>query len=523
MPEVKISKNDTTLYLSNISKTFGGTMALKGVDLVIRPGEIHGLLGQNGCGKSTLIKVLAGFHEPDKGGKLWVNGERVRLPLSPGEFAEYGMSFVHQNLGLIPSLTVLENWNIAEIALGGKINFNWSKERHSAQETFKKYGIDIDANMLVEKMSAVQKAMLAILRAVEDIRRNKIASSKKRGLLVLDEPTVFLPRTEVDVLFNLVRTVAKEGISVLFVSHDIDEVMELTDSFTVLRDGLNVGGDKTENVTKADIIECILGKKLDEYHVEEKNRNCFEDGGQVIEIRDLSGDIVEHQDFKIYKGEVLGITGLVGSGFEEVPYLLFGANERKSGCMVLNRKEIDIQKFSPTKAVRAQMALIPADRADFGGISDLSVQDNLLMQVLHLFRPARLQKKQMSGKAKQLVDEYEVHPKDETLGFGQLSGGNQQKVLLAKWIQTNPEMLILHEPTQGVDVGARQQVYRLIEKTVKEFGTSVICSSSDYEQLEQICDRVLIFVKGRIVKELVGKEISKEAITKLCYETAAAG
>jgi ribose transport system ATP-binding protein len=420
-------------------------------------------------------------------------------------------------LGLIPSLTVLENWTICEIALSGNMHLNWNVHKTSANDIFKKYGFEIKLDETVSNLGPVQKAMLAILRAVEDIKSNRIAVKKKRGLLILDEPTVFLPRSEVDVLFTLVRSIAAEGISVMFVSHDLDEVMELTDSFTVLRDGRNVGGGITSEVSKDDIIEIILGKKLDVYRVQNKKKEEM-DHLESIRVRGIEGNIVKPSNIEVRKGEVVGITGLVGSGFEEIPYLLFGSNSKKEGLLEMDGKTYDLAKFSPNKAVKANMALIPADRANHGAIGSLTVQDNMMMQVLGNFRPMNLRHKLIRKKSEKLIEQYEIHPEDPMLGFGQLSGGNQQKVLLAKWIQESPEVLILHEPTQGVDVGARQQLYRHIEKAAQK-GSAVICCSSDYEQLEQICDRVLIMVKGKIVKELTGEEISKEKITQLCYES----
>ena len=268
--ELRFIKEETTLYLKNISKTFGSNSALSNVDLTICPGEIMGLLGQNGCGKSTLIKVLSGFHQPDSGGRLWVNGEEVKLPLAPGEYSKYGMSFVHQDLGLVNSLTVAENWALNEISMTKNLHINWKKIKADALKNFAKYNVDINPDDIVENIGPVQRTMLAILRAVNDIHKNKEVMDKHRGLLVLDEPTVFLPRTEVDVLFRLVHRITHEGISVMFVSHDLDEVMELTDKYTVLRDGKNVGKGVSGTSSKNEIIEMILGKKLNAYHQEDK-------------------------------------------------------------------------------------------------------------------------------------------------------------------------------------------------------------------------------------------------------------
>lgn len=513
-------REETTLHVRNLSKTFGSNRALSGVSLTIRPGEIHGLLGQNGCGKSTLIKILSGFHAPDKGGELWINGEPVPLPLAPGAFARYGMSFVHQDLGLVLDLTVAENWAINEIAMSNRIRLDWNAIRADASRTFAKYNVEIDPNETVANIGPVQRAMLAILRAVEEIRRNRRDDGRSRGLLVLDEPTVFLPRTEVDTLFSLVRRITEDGISVMFVSHDLDEVMELTDAFTVLRDGRNVGSGITGIASKDDIISLILGRKLQTYQAGRENAEAPGARLPVLRVQGMAGGIVRSTDFSAYRGEVLGITGLVGSGFEEIPYLLFGAVGGQAGFMEFAGKTRDLSVYTPQAAVRDRLALIPADRKTMGGVANLRIAENIMMQSLKHYNPKYLQHGRMREKTMQLVRDYGIVPGDPDMEFGQLSGGNAQKVLLAKWIQENPELLILHEPTQGIDIGARQAIYRLIENSVKNLGMTVLCSSSDYEQLEQICDRVLIFVQGRIVSELKGEEITKDRITRLCYETA---
>lgn len=507
----------TALYLKGISKTFGSNKALDQVELTIMPGEIMGLLGKNGCGKSTLIKILSGFHEPDKGGELYINGQQVPLPMAPGEFKKYGMSFVHQDLGLEDTLTVAENWMLEDISTTNRMKIDWKGTYSDIRETFHNYGLDIDPGELVSSLGPVQKAMLAILRAVVNL--HDVEDSGK-GLLVLDEPTVFLPRTEVETLFRLVRSVAHRGISVMFVSHDLDEVMNLTDSFTVLRNGRNVGNGTTSMVDKNSVIEMILGETLNEYHVETKFPDQYKAGKPLLEARDISGKIVSPMNFRVYPGEVLGITGLVGSGFEEIPYLLFGDVKAGSGELVYEDKTYRLNQFSPTDAVRAGMALIPADRKNLGGVQSLKISENIMMQSMKHYRIFCLKHKEMLKKARMLMEDYTVYPNDVELEFSMLSGGNQQKVLLAKWIQENPKLLILHEPTQGIDIGARQAIYNLIENSVKENGMTVICSSSDYEQLEQICDRVLILVNGQIVEELTGDEITKARITEYCYADA---
>jgi ribose transport system ATP-binding protein len=507
--EVDITK--VTVYLKGISKTFGLNKALDNVDLAIKPGEIHGLLGQNGCGKSTLIKILAGFHEPDEGGNLYINAERVELPIPPGDFYKYGLSFVHQDLGLIPSLTVLENLRNKEILASG-LHIDWKKERTEATRILAGYKINVSMDATIESLDQVEKAMISIVRAVESIKGNRDG----KGLLILDEPTVFLPKTEVDTLFKLVREVASEGISVLFVSHDLDEVMELTDVITVLRDGKNCGEVATKEATKEQIIEMILGKKLSVFS-KKAEQTYHEDAKNTIKFKNIRGEMLKGVDFEVTPGEIVGLTGLEGSGFGEVPYVLFGVNDIKIGTIEMANKTIHLESYTPVQAVHDKIALIPADRPNQGGIRDLFVEENMMMQVHRYYRPWLLESKKMFEKSKELSEQYRVYPNDTRLNFAQLSGGNQQKALLAKWLQEDPELLILHEPTQGVDVGARQHIFKHIDTAAKA-GAAVLCASSDYEQLVQICDRVIIFVQGKIVQELVGSEITKDRITQLCYD-----
>lgn len=502
----------STIYLKNASMTFGLNKALNSVNLTLMPGEIHGLLGQNGCGKSTLIKVLSGFNHPDSGSELYICGEKVKLPLNPDMLTKYGLSFVHQDLGLVSSLTVLENLRNQQLFSSG-MKIDWKKERAAAKEMLDRYNIRVDIDANISTLTQVDKAMISIVRAVESIK----GRPDGRGLLVLDKPTVFLTKTEVDTLFKLVREVASEGFSVLFVSHDLDEVMEITDIITVLRDGENCGEAITSETSKEAVIEMILGAKLtsfekdsveDEY-VAHPDRICFEH---------LRGETIKDAEFSVNPGEIVGVTGLVGSGFDELPYLIFGSNDFKSGTMTIHGKKIDIATYDMRQAVDDNIALIPADRPHKGGIGDLRIDENVMMQVHKKYNVWNLKNKKMRQKAEKLNEQYAVYPNDIKMNFGQLSGGNQQKVLLAKWLQDRPGLLILHEPTQGVDVGARQQIYKHIDNVVKH-GTAVVCASSDYEQLVQICDRVIVFVRGEIVKTLVGKEITKERITQLCYNS----
>jgi ribose transport system ATP-binding protein len=505
------------LEVRNLAKSFGGTHALRGVDLMVLPGEVHGLLGENGSGKSTLIKVLAGFHAPDAG-ELFIDGEPVRLPLAPGEFREHGMSFVHQDLGLVESLSVLENLRVADIANSrARWGISWRGERRRARETFERYGVRIDPSATVAELKPVERALLAIVRAIEEIR----AVGRGHGLLVLDEPTVFLPREGIERLFSLVREAAAAGAAILFVSHDLDEVREITDRVTVLRDGARVGTVGTRETSETTFVEMIIGRRL--AALAEPEHADLSERRVAVAVQGLSGASVADVSFEMHEGEIVGLTGLIGSGFEEVPYLLYGARRARTGRLAIGGKSINVTGLTPATATRSGLALIPADRKTDGSVGSLPVVENIALSVLdRYFNGAWLERRRMGRETSALMRQFDVRPIDPALPYGALSGGNQQKALLAKWFQVEPRLLLLDEPTQGVDVGARQQIYGLIRAAVAEGGTHVLCASSDHEQLSLLCDRVIVFGRGRVWRELVGDEVTKDRIVQQSYAAMAA-
>ena len=507
------------LEILSLSKSFGGEKALQGASLSVNQGEVHGLLGQNGSGKSTLIKILAGFHEPDPGGQLKIYGKPVPLPLAPGAFRSYGISFVHQNLGLVSPLSVVENLFVGELASHSRWWISWPAERERATRLFERYGLEINPTATVGKLPPVQRALLAIVRAVEEMRVAG-AESGGRGLLVLDEPTPFLPKQDVDKLFALVRSIVAQGASVIFVSHDVDEVLEITDRATVLRDGMVAGTLITAESSKQDFIEMIIGRRLELLPARPTD---FGRQKGNLEVQGLSGGTLDGVTIELHTGEVVGLTGLIGSGFDEVPYLLFGAQPARSGALRLGDRQYNIPDMTPAKAMAAKMVLIPADRPHAGAIGALSMADNVTMPVLDsAFRSWMLNRRALLARTRRLAQRFDVTPNDPSLPLTALSGGNQQKVILAKWLQMEPLLILLDEPTQGVDVGARQKVFKAIEEA-SGAGAAVLCASSDYEQLEAICDRVLIFSRGRIVAELIGAAITKDNIAEQCYASMPSG
>jgi ribose transport system ATP-binding protein len=464
-----------------------------------------------------VIKILAGFHEPD-GGELLVDGEPVRLPLSTGQFRRLGMSFVHQDLGLVDSLSVLENLRVAGIASShSRFGISWRNERARARATFERYGVRLDPSVTVATLKPVERALLAIVRAIEEIR----AVASGHGLLILDEPTVFLPREGVERLFSLVRDAAESGTSVLFVSHDLDEVREITDRVTVLRDGALVGTVVTTETSELQFVEMIIGRRL--AALGEVHHADLSEQRVGVAVEGLTGASVRDVSFEMHEGEVVGLTGLVGSGFEDVPHLLYGARQAVAGVLTIGGAAIDLTRVQPAGAIEAGLALIPADRKTDGSVGSLPVDENVALSVLdRYFNGVWLDRRRMRRDTGRLMREFDVRPNDPSMPYGALSGGNQQKALLAKWFQTEPRLLLLDEPTQGVDVGARQQIYKLIRTAALERGVHVLCASSDYEQLASLCDRVLVFGRGRVWRELVGAEVTKDRIIEQSYAAMAA-
>ena len=501
------------LRVSGIAKTFGGARALKGIDFEVAPGEVHGLLGQNGCGKSTFVKVLAGFHAPDPGGSIAVFGRQMPFPMPPGAFRDFQMAFVHQHLGLVPSLSVLDNMRVASIT-ARKARIDWRAERRAAQASFDRFGITLDLEARTGSLSQTDQALLAIMRASEDLRGADAAAGRP-GLLILDEPTPFLPKEGVERLFALVRQVVGQGDSVIFISHDIDEVRAITDRATILRDGQVSGTLVTRDAGHDDFVEGIIGRRV------ARSVTKAADPQQQRRVKAMVSGIEEPgldvPVIAVAEGEILGLTGLLGSGYERVPYLMFGAAHAARGTLELDGKRMDLAAMTPKAAIARGMALLPSDRPGASGVPGLTIRDNMLLLELDDFMTRfGLNLRGMSKRARELSTTYEVRPNNPDLRLGQLSGGNAQKVLLAKWMIRKPGLLLLDEPTQGVDVGTRQQIYGVIRDAAAA-GSSVICASSDAEQLADLCTRVLIFARGRIVAELSGETLTKDSIAEACY------
>ncbi|MFG5382713.1 sugar ABC transporter ATP-binding protein [Yoonia sp. R2-816] len=511
-----VPEGGCALEIDHLTKRFGGATALDDVSLRLRRGEVHGLLGSNGSGKSTLIKVLAGFHTPEPGAEVRLYGQPVPLPIPGGQVRGMGLAFVHQHLGLIPSLSVTENLFLGQLATGQDWGINWRTTHDKVARIFERFDLALDPHAEVGSLSAVQRALLAIVRAYEDLRHAGEDHADRPGVLVLDEPTPFLPRAGVEQLFQLVRQCITTGASVIFVSHDVNEVREITDRATILRDGHLIDTVETAQTDHDAFVERIIGRSMEAYAGAAKTAPAT--GGSVI-VENLVAQGVGPVDLVIVEGEILGLTGLIGSGFDNVPSLLYGAHKGTQGRLKVDGRELDLSKLTPEDALARQIAYLPADRLGQAGVGSLSVGDNVAMPVYEKLRSKLgLTTRQVEDHAHVLGNEAGVKPNVPALPLSALSGGNAQKALLAKWLQTGPRLLLLDEPTQGVDVGARQQIWGALDRTAED-RAAILVASTDYEQLAQICHRVLIFARGQIVAELTGAALTKDEIAERCYRS----
>ncbi len=502
------------LKITGLKKAFAGVPALRGVDLDIRAGEIHGLLGANGCGKSTLIKILAGFYFGDDG-EISINGVEHKLPLGPRGLSDSGIAFVHQDLGLVPSLTVLEHMALdSNGTKPGLRRISWKKERSRVEGLLNRFDLDLDADAKIDTLSPVQKAMVAIVRAVG---HPGLTDGKAGSLLVLDEPTVFLPRDEINALFSLLRKLKSQGDSVLLVSHDLDEVLEITDRVTVFRDGSLVGTRNTSDCTRQDVVEMILGSR--DVQGKRQVAKVRTDIEPRLAARNVDGERVRNLSIDLRAGEVVGVTGLAGSGFEELPELLFGARPWRAGTLTVNGK--DVKSPTPKEMMGHQVVLVPSDRKADGGAQELTVLENLSLPFFSNFaRGWSIRWNVLRERAEGISQKFNVTPKNVDLELGKLSGGNQQKAMLGKWLQTKPTVMLLNEPTQGVDVGARREIFKLLREAVTD-DMAILCATSDYEQLVELADRVLILADGEVREELHGSEITKESMAEAIYSQGA--
>ncbi len=489
-------KETAILEVKNISKYFPGVQALAGVDLDIRPGEVHAVVGENGAGKSTLMKVLTGVYQRDEG-DYYFEGEPVAFS-SVHESIKLGISCIYQELTIVPLLDVARNLYLGNLPMKSRFQIDYKKLYSDAQEVLDMLELDISPRTNANELSVAQHQMIEIGRAV----------SRKSKVIIMDEPTSSLSNKETRVLFNVIQKLKNRGIAVFYISHKLEEITEISDRISVFRDGHKViTVDNTPEVTHEIIIGHMIGRQIENYF----NKQACPIGDVVLETKNLSLDGVFNDiSFKVHQGEVLGFFGLVGAGRSEVMTSLFGVNRLDSGEVYVEGKKHNFN--DTTEAIKAGLALIPEDRRQQGLFMKQNVKFNeMIIKMKDINRGGVIDVKQETAIAEEFKQSLNVKTPTLYKTVGELSGGNQQKVVIAKWLMMSPKVLILDEPTRGIDVGAKSEIYRLINELAAK-GVAVIVISSELIEILGISDRVIVMNEGRITGELITERTNSAEI-----------
>lgn len=482
------------LQMKNIVKRYPGVVALNNVSVDFEAGQVHALLGENGAGKSTLIKVLSGAVENDEG-QILIDGQSYDR-MTPVISRNHGVEVIYQEYNLIPSLTVAEN-----ICLGSKMRGLSNKKEmvQTAQEIFERYGIHIDPKVYVRDLSPAQQQLVEITKAI----------SKNAKIIVMDEPTAQLTMSEVQKLYEIIRNLKEKNCTIIYISHRLEELFEITDCVTVMRDGCYVTTVNTAETDRDKLISLMVGRELTNTYPE---RNCKTEE-VVLEVKNVSSYRNDDCSFVLHKGEILGMSGLVGAGRTELMRAVFGADKRLGGEILLNGKKVNIR--SPKEAIELGIGLIPEDRKEQGCFLNMTIEWNIAISNIRNLTKNRLVNKKMIGaQAEKYKEKLNIKTPSLQQRVGNLSGGNQQKVVLAKVMAANTDILIFDEPTRGIDIGARHEIYQLMCELVKE-GKSIIMISSDMEELLGMSDRIVVLSEGRVTGELEKEEFSQEKILSL--------
>ncbi|MDL4818621.1 sugar ABC transporter ATP-binding protein [Actinomadura opuntiae] len=484
-----------------MSKTFPGLKALDGVSLEVHPGEVVAVLGHNGSGKSTLVKILAGVHQADPGTVVEVRDADGELASGPA--ARENLHFIHQDLGLADILTAVENLGLGRSARGRALApVRGAAERRHARQLIARFGASLDVTVPVGKLSPAQRTIVAIARALDGWTRPD-------NVLLLDEPTAALHGDEVQVLFEAIRRVASSGAGVIFISHRLDEVLELADRVVVLRDGRVVAEQATSELDHDTMVTLIAGREIAETTV----RSRDETGEPVLTVAGINGAEIHDFSLSLRAGEIVGVGGILGSGREQLAPMLFGARHRSGGRVEVGGREL-VPDDVPA-AIESGMAYVPADRRRSGVVMEMSVRENLTLPLMRPLRRSfgRLDRRTERAQTRSWMRTVGLRPPHPEQPLKLFSGGNQQKVVLAKWLRVRPRVLLLDEPTQGVDVGAKAAIYELVLAARRD-GTGVLLCSSDSKELVSLCDRVLVLKDGRVVSEVPQEALTEERLVR---------
>ncbi len=491
-----MEKNQIAVDMRSISKKFPGVQALDNAQFELRKGEVHGLLGENGSGKSTLIKILAGIHHADSG-EIFLNGEKAEIR-GVEDSQKMGVSTVHQELVLAPDMTVAENMYMGREPLNRFGLVDFKQLNVQATQVLDNFGAEISSFAKISSLSTAQQQMVEIAKAL----------SNNAQIFVMDEPSSSLSQEEVGKLFITVDKLRKQGFSIIYVSHRMEEIFRLTDRVTVFRDGKYIGTKATQSTSEDELIKMMIGREIKEHHKEHKALTNV-----ILEVKGLSrGKKLSNINFVLRRGEVLGIAGIVGAGRTELARVLAGIDSYSSGTIVLNGKEIKIK--SPADAIKKGIALVPESRKEQGLILNQSVGFNLTLSVMdRFFKLIGYNRNRETAIINEYVEKLKIKVSSKGQQVIKLSGGNQQKIVLAKWLATDPEIFILDEPTRGIDVGAKAEIYSIIDR-LSSSGVGVIVISSELPEITRLSDTVYVMYKGGIAARLEGKDIEQEKIIR---------
>lgn len=489
--------NNYILTLKNITKEFPGVKALDDVTINIERGTIHGLVGENGAGKSTLIKVLAGIYQPNKG-EIILDGKPCRFN-SPIEARRAGISVVHQEIKLAEPLSVAENMFLGNVQLKNGL-VDWKGMRRRAREIVEDLGMDIDINAQVSSLTVAKKQIVEIMHAINNNSR----------ILIMDEPSAVLTDRELEVMFRIVKQLRDEGITIIYISHRLDEIFGLCSNVSVLRDGCHIDTIPVASVDRQGLINMMVGREMGQEYPKEVGNV----GGTILEVKNLSRGILQDISFEVKSGEVFGISGLVGAGRTELARAILGIDKPESGEVYVRGKKVHYRTFAD--AIRDGLGLIPEDRKLQGLVQIMSVKRNTtLVNMKRVLRAGVISSSLEEKLSKEYADKLHVVTPSMETEVQYLSGGNQQKVVIAKWLFQNSEILFLDEPTRGIDVGAKAEIYRLINRMAKE-GKTIIMISSEMPELLGMCDRIMVMHEGHKMGELNAAEATQAKIMTLC-------
>lgn len=491
-----LQKGETFLKLANASKTFPGVKALSEMNLEVKVGEVHALIGENGAGKSTLIKIISGIYQPDEGAEIFIEGEKIEMN-NPLFSVRKGIAVIYQDFSLFPNLTVAENISISQEIERGSKKLNWEQMRETAKKAINRIGVDINIDSQLGDLSVAKQQLVAIARSL-------VYNTK---MIIMDEPTSALSKGEVEALFKIIRNLQKEGIAILFISHKLEELFEIADRFTVMRDGKYMGTFDKEELDNDKLISLMVGRKIEARQYENGVK-----GKVVLEVKNISRKgCFKDISFKLHEGEVLGFTGIVGAGRTEIAQALFGINPQSEGDIYIEGEKVRIT--STEDAVKHGIALVPESRLTQGLIARQSVEDNIALSIidkltnsLNIINPT---KKKNAGL--EWIEKLKIKPGIPEMDVQKLSGGNAQRVVIAKWLAISPKILIIDEPTNGVDVGNKDEIHKLLKELAFK-GMAIIMISSELPEVLAISDRILVVRRGRITAEFNKDDATQEKI-----------